>query len=528
MLMETMKERISELQRLRREHGSYESIPESNLQAIEYIRHRDEEGVLQVTPAEIFAKRSLANSIDQRETGQKPLFDELRLDVHSNEGFASTIPPEIFMRENDELFDELEGYVTGDSEIRDMMYSQHAAIVQGIYGVQLDGDDERDFSWPDYSHAIDETISAQDTVGNEPSYSMIMRDYLDLSDSDERYGSYAAETIWEGLERIKSGLTDPEVLDEITREQYGMYIGMYNDEDGIDIPAYHRRIADTLRSGGIETVATHIEAAGTIDDARAIVTEAMESNSVVDDLKEAEKELKGRMSRAASDEERYAINRDIHALKAKRKDAVKMIYGVDALLHPAETYAAYVTSRIEKLQEHFVNESDETITLTFDGKPDAEKDEDPGKLSGDCTKGAPLPFDKNVGAHNIKVSLEGRYMGNVYLLDTKDADGNHLWHLDAIQIPTIRVDWRENFKEIIDTFAAPAEEHGVSMITINDRSELISNYDYIGDAGTSMINDLRYEGRLKTVEVQFPDSFSENTDFQGKACEQFAVWTHQE
>lgn len=525
--MEPMKERIAELQRLRKEHGSYESIPQSDLQAIEYIRHVDEQGILQVAPAEIFARRSLANSIDRKEIGQKPLFDELRLDLHSNEGFASTIPPEVFMRESDELFDEIEDYVAGDSEIRDVMYSQSATVMQAVYGV-LSGDDDRDFSWPDYSDAIDDTIGAQDTVHNDPSYSMIIRDYLNLSDSDERYGSYAAETIWEGLERIKSGLTDPEVLDVITREQYGMYVGTLHDEDGVDIPAYHGRIADVLRSGGIETVATHIEAAVTIDEARVIVTEAMESNTVVDDLKKAEKELKSRMRIATSDEERHAINRDIHAVKAKRRDAMKIIYGVDALLHPAEAYVTYVTSRIKKLQEHFLNESDETITLTFDGKPDAEKDEDPGKLSGDCTEGAPLPFDKNVGAHNIKVSLDQRYMGNVYLLDTKDADGNHVWHLDAIQIPTIRIDWQENFKEIINMFAASAEKHGISMITINDRSELISNYDYIGDAATSMISDLRQERRLKTVEVQFPDSFSENTDFQGKSCEQCVVWSKPE
>lgn len=524
--METMKERIATVQRLRQDHGGYEAIPEEALQTIDYIRYIDEEGVVQVTPAEVIAQRSLARSIDRREKS-KPLFDVLQLEIHSYEAYATTVPPNVFIKECDAVFEEIDAYWNTESELRDALYLQHFDIARSVYDAPAHQDRSQIFSWPQYDQLIEAAMMARRGKGTVLEPAMVMRDYLQLSEADERYGSATSENIWEGLERTKSALTDPEILDQVTREQYGVYINEYTDEDGTDIPAYHARLAGILRAGGIETAAAQLESAQDIDEARAVVRSALESNSVVDDLKKAEKDLKTQMRVATSDDERHAINRQIHGIRAQRKTALQIVHGVDAVLHPAEAYARYIKSRIEKLQAHFVNDSEGIVTLTFDGKPDAEKDKDPGRMSGDCTEGKPLPFDKNVGAHNVKVELDGRYVGNVYVLDTKDTDGNHVWHLDAIQIPTVRVDWQSTIDEVVDTFAVAAQEHDVSMITINERTELISNYDYIGDAALELLSTLKLEGLSKTVDVVFPDSFDDTTDFQGKSCQQRAVWLNQ-
>ncbi len=150
-----------------------------------------------------------------------------------------------------------------------------------------------------------------------------------------------------------------------------------------------------------------------------------------------------------------------------------------------EIMAEKLGRRIDEVLE-FINvgigtKEEREITYFLDASPHPVLDKNPGKISGDCTDGRPLPFrDPNIPVYNVKVfDHTDRHIGNIYLLVTETTDGNKVWHLDAIQIPKKNLNWEESISRIIETISEKAREKGVNMITVNSEDNRISNYGYI-------------------------------------------------
>ena len=158
---------------------------------------------------------------------------------------------------------------------------------------------------------------------------------------------------------------------------------------------------------------------------------------------------------------------------------------------------------INDLCEMYFDKS-HTTSLYLDGTVSEKYDANPGEIVRDCTQDNPLPFYlPNV--HNVKVRLDPKEepVGCIYLLDTQDEEGVRTWHLDAVQIP-VRGDWESMGSRLIDVLGQQAKARGISQITVNGDSHLISNIDYVGDALMQM--------RGERTAVKFP---SEGRDFQG-------------
>ena len=125
------------------------------------------------------------------------------------------------------------------------------------------------------------------------------------------------------------------------------------------------------------------------------------------------------------------------------------------------------------------------MTLFLDGRYNKALDADPGKVSGDCTEGRPLPFGQfGIPLYNIKCfNDQKRHIGNIYLLEThlEDSKSEKVWHIDAIQIPS-RILWKEAIGTVINAIAMEAKKKCISAITVNSEDQYISNYSYISDA----------------------------------------------
>jgi len=191
-------------------------------------------------------------------------------------------------------------------------------------------------------------------------------------------------------------------------------------------------------------------------------------------------------------------------LSSQLKESEQILAGVIEYYSMPNITATLFDRGIEEFQKKLVRGSKENTeeVFTLDGTPNDELDRNPGKMSGDCTDGLPLPFgDPNIPLFNIKVFKgEGNHMGNIYLLETQDEEKRQVWHLDAIQVPA-SVDWDKFIKTFFDALFAEAEKKGVAGITVNDESHHISNYDYISKA---VLDYLEKSGIDETIKIDYP------------------------
>ena len=203
-----------------------------------------------------------------------------------------------------------------------------------------------------------------------------------------------------------------------------------------------------------------------------------------------------------------------------------------------ERLAAVASKGIKEAQDFLVTGKTEDIKesgFILDATPDPELDENPGKISGDCTAGKPLPFDDpDLMLYNTKVfEIDTReHIGNMYVLVTTDEkSGCTVWHFEAIQIPKSRVVWKEAIGSIIQALAPEAIKQGVGLITVNNNVHAISNYDYIGEGAEAYWKEIGPKITTidipRSVEEEFEeDEFEEDDEEYEFEEDDEEVWGH--
>ncbi len=206
------------------------------------------------------------------------------------------------------------------------------------------------------------------------------------------------------------------------------------------------------------------------------------------DLKEyqLEQRIAEQIRNAATVDEKRALSTELKKAKEKTRERMNDVRDVRDGLSPYLPLTEVCLQKLKAIEDCLVGGiSQQDKTYTLDGRPDRALDHDPGKVSGDCTEGKPLPFNIRDDLHNVKVySPDHRYVGNIYLYDTTeltDENPRRVWHLDAIQVPQY-LDWKESVKSLVEVISAEAATQGIDVITVNTEAKAISNYDYVADA----------------------------------------------
>lgn len=263
-------------------------------------------------------------------------------------------------------------------------------------------------------------------------------------------------------------------------------------------------VCDSLR---LPEIAEHVRSATTIED-MAHWSPALAS------VEEKERTIKADI-RTATGRERELLSATLADARRARKAAQQICMAIGTYIHMPVTFASHMSTTLGKVENMLVRggTTREHVQFTCIGTPDKEKDADPGAMSGDCTKGKPLPFDSpSLPLYNVKVhSGEAKkYIGNIYLFVTTVGTPPALaWHLDAIQIPA-HVDWDDAIEHLFASMRDAARAKGVKCITVSREREHMSNYDYIATAVDAFVR--RHgcgHGQLHNYTLHVPNTRSE-------------------
>ena len=228
--------------------------------------------------------------------------------------------------------------------------------------------------------------------------------------------------------------------------------------------------------------------------------------------------------KSASIEQKRAQSMELQSLRKAVDSQQCMLRGLAKLLDLYSVFAHALNQEINKVQRHLVRSAkDQEIDAEFflDGRPNEVLDKDPGEMSGDCTKGKPLPFaESDIPLYNIKILDNQRnHVGNAYLLVAHSLAGKKVWYLDATQIPG-NLDWAQSATLFRDALADAAKQKGIDFITINKGSQHVSNYDYVADALLQLTQE--FGGATITIEKPSVDT-RQYSDFQGDD-EVLVIW----
>jgi hypothetical protein len=236
------------------------------------------------------------------------------------------------------------------------------------------------------------------------------------------------------------------------------------------------------------------------------------------------KKIEGLMKSAHTIEEKKLLSKQKKELDEQSRKENFFIEGLNQYIRQYETVAKFFEQYLDKIEADcfriYKNESKKQ-DYYFDATINPELDKDPGQISGDCTTGKPLPFsDPSIPVYNVKVfENETKHIGNIYLLATTTKDGEPVWHLDAVQIPAL-LNWAVAVKQLVEGLGHAAKLKGIKYITINNESEIISNYDYIGNAFMAFAETLLYPDTKIKVPV-IDERIYSNFQYSGEA---YIVW----
>lgn len=288
--------------------------------------------------------------------------------------------------------------------------------------------------------------------------------------------------------KFKDRLTDPlSLINEDTEEIYEHLMPLYNDYDlSTPLQVISHLFEKLLYEYGLEKQVLGLSDTDSLESLRSKIISLTNDNEITKALSDQEKELKAKL-RAASDEERIILSGKIKSVKQDKKIVKQILAGMQQFLDQPSQVAQSIKRIMDDIQNSLTISGDgsDTVVFRLDGRPNDKLDSDPGAISGDCTAGSPLPFSEpSVPVYNIKVYLGDTHIGNMYLLQTTDAQDKNIkvWHLDAIQIPSQRVDWSKGtIQNLLNSLTSEAEKKGVSQITVNANLPQISNYEYISN-----------------------------------------------
>ncbi|HEV2412783.1 MAG TPA: hypothetical protein VGS28_03185 [Candidatus Saccharimonadales bacterium] len=565
-----LRQRIGEAQRLSREHGGAEHIPAAALAAIAYARVQGPDGEFRLLPQERLGGLSAEQYEQELHAGHealtRPPFEVIGGQVATEGGYAARVNADVLIGRVAETVE-----VICDETADFGWLPDDDPLVRGLIP-RIDnpnlyvkqGDRYMKVALSLTARGIKDHIHDLD-LGSRKKVDFLPAVFdIDINEI-EKYTPAQAAQIWTELERLKSQLTDVEVLEQAcdeafsetyideaeTSEPYWATTYELPEEADVNNLTREQRFAialvpyrDLLTRQGFADVAAQLEGMTTGAEIRSVLVAAQGSNVLRGEYKVREKELKRRRQALTDQDDIFQNHREMTALQAELKERLSLLRLMNRYFNAPSEYAQLTTRRINELQKMLVADAGqyEFATIQLDARPDPEKDRNPGAISGDCTEGKPLPFAEPIGLHNVKVNLDGEYRGNIYLLRTQTEAGGSAWHLDAIQIPSHLIQWSSFPENLVNLLAAEARKSGVRYITINAYPLHMSNYTYISSAfleylglpesldsaGVYDVEEIQ-RSRTKEVKVKFPDvDTGKYTNFQGANSSQLVLYENEE
>ncbi|MDD5357490.1 MAG: hypothetical protein PHS53_05110 [Candidatus Pacebacteria bacterium] len=507
-------------------------VPEKELEKIGYVKITGE-GSVRVVSKEKFEKEQAI----QREKLEKAPFDQILVSTEKTRvgRVLPVVDAELIGKDIDDVEwvgPELDGLYGGDSSIlflqeyllsnksirRKLLeyfhlndrtdyhyFMEDIFALNGISHLTSDGREELEKTW--------ETLmeQAKKRVANhEPEEDEDENEEVADEDDEEVFPSEETEKMYDELERLRGTISDPHFYEErFANTVTDKFDGWFEDNvniKGIGIFEVSKYVFTTaLREDeAFQAAAQELEKATTPEEAISALAKIRIEKTA------EEKQLTVEM-RTATIEEKKEKSARLKALREEREHKLKFISGIMEYYHMPKHAARFIDLVVKDVQDSLKRgaKNEERVVLTLLGKPDKEMDRDPGKISGDCTAGKPLPFNNpKLLLYNVKVLREKDHIGNIYLLETTFAKTKaRVWHLDAIQIP-LSVNWRDTIQSLFEELKKSAREKNIEAITVNQQAEKISNYDYIQKAV------LRYctEMNAKKEHVIIPQPKSQEVD----------------
>lgn len=503
-----MRERVAAVKEFRKEFG--DDVPADKLESVGFVRQEGEDGLTAFLAVERLAQLVVLASQENEPQYETTLPEtEFELSVPAKSKVLAKLNRRVLEGKMERLmysFDPQNFSVApnGEDWIETMIGEHHPFfdVLGGAHAIL--GPHSEHWPFLRYSQGLD--IYALGSVCFGDAFEQVVGDYDEqreffqlpaflLEDEDPLPGEFLtideSEALMTRLQTLRSIFSDEIELyrryDRDLSDTYDTNTGASSLDGAND---------DTLRTGalihlsalvgvlagqGYPETASRLNGAQSFAEARQIIAEALQDNEVKRAHKQQEKEWQAKRKQATDPEEIKVLSVE----RARQKDALKAsqrpLQGVDMYLNLPTAYSRYCLANIKELEEALlVKAEDGLVGLELDTKPNAEIDARAGEISGDCTAGGGLRFSEQSGLRNVKVSKQGKHIGNIYVLQTTEVGTDRkVWHFDAIQIPDRTLEWEQFPQILIDAFAALAEENDVQALTINSAQHHVSNYDYI-------------------------------------------------
>lgn len=550
----SISERLGRVDQLTKQYGNIGSIPDDELNNLGYKR-LPIEGGWTLRPLEV-EKRLAARQVEQEmqfdekrkdapfgkievlasvSSGSFRSFSELsipevntRIDILQNiiqDGFAYSDSTAHFI---EDFLPSESGYRLFFQDYSRFLYSKE--VFPGLNFEERRGIIEMVFIW----NSLQPLAMRNNSLFNQTT--AVLSSYT--ADDGLTMHPVQSQKLYEDLERQKGILADvPELSRALSISLYG------NEMINASVESFNK-IGEIVRANGLNTgfkfvnyfirkyltslnlpeLAANIERAGSLEEARNILANSDFSQELV----EEEKNIKTGI-RTASLEEKMRVSARLKEIQRLKKDRKQIKLGMEEYFSSPETAAKAFTRKIKDLQDKLIATKGEKreAALYLDATPDPELDKNPGEVSGDCTNGIPLPFNRpEIPLYNVKVyDSKNAHIGNIYLLVTnsgkvsavgEESLGVPTWHMDAIQIPDQSIDWAVSLPAIIQAISEEAVKRDIGAITVNGEDFQISNYDYIRDAVSKYWEQNgKKEAHVIIPDQSFPNTTKEYSRLQG-------------
>lgn len=554
----TREKRMQTVDDLTKKFGGSSKIPEEELSAVGYVRREMEGGVVRLMPFERMQE------LTQKDPDwEKPLKTRER----PFERIAVELP-------------------TAEHSFRFIPETQKKLLTDRLMGV------EYAFypNWHDGTSITEPLDETDPRIHNLRTFSLDFLEYIkeqgidgrkipDLEATSFLFGVLPVRKEWEPDDPndfsykdfiSKHTEQDGSVSSAISRQIYdelnrlGGYFGDINEltrdfQNRLTRPLisdYKRpsqQLAEYLEVRGLRTHADFIRYAFPkyleyigLPESGAIVGKSTALHTIVDTLqymdtsdssRTEEQELRKAL-KTAIPEERNILSKQLKELDNTKKRRKQIKQGVVDYFSSPQVYVDVAKRKVKEAQDFFVTgKGDQKGNALFylDATPNEKLDRDPGVVSGDCTAGKPLPFDRaDIPLYNVKVLAKGNeHIGNMYLLVTETSSGDSntsssekkkVWHFDAMQLPRSGINWKEGLNVILEALVQQAEAKGIDAITANSELHHISNYDYIANAVKTYWDN---HGR-QMIDVTIPEvNEADYSSFQGTG-NAIVLWSKEE
>lgn len=511
----TVSQRFDTLQKLTRRYGDVKNIPERYLEKLRYAISLQEDGVLTFTPYEVLDRRRRKGTENEQGLNEKakraPLINiETQLISGGSTAIFRFLTEEethilskklasFCIDEQSPNFWDLLHVVPKSSPMHTFMADFSNFITSQSASTENLGDDAKEEVVDLLADAFVElNLPVSNTLGDP-------LNFLEKYVSSTFIGSTVieadmAKTMYDQLEIDRGKITDLNRLKSLFKNYFNMpfpfiYAGrsqvvdletlkkfcqINNIKSNFDAMKYFFGEFITSHTGS-DQIAKELQ---DISDPEE-VTAYLERADFSTQLRTQEKELKKQIQQSDT-EGKKQLSLKLSQLKIKIKSLYQLKLGMIQFFNLPGFLVNHYSKGITDVQEYISRRGTqkENVKIFLDGSLMPEIDLKAGEISGDCTIGKPLPFDKaDIPVYNVKVKTDdGKYIGNIYLLQTEDRNGSKIWHLDAIQIPKRNQNWDLTIKELVQTISQEAKTKGIDFITVNKEGFNISNYDYISDA----------------------------------------------